>query len=173
MDLPNLDRIVETHVPLASVKPDPYFAALRRDVAPHLRDLQSRGQLRWFAFLLHSRQQLSPPESGEGYIVHLRLESALDISPEELCTALPAHFENPHPVPRLGPIADFGDAAFTDRDQAYGWKLFGETSEWVLNLLEDCEGVPGPQLTFQFLHYATNPLLLGLQSCHVPTRIGF
>ena len=67
----------------------------------------------------------------------------------------------------------FGEAAFTDRDQAYGWKLFGETSEWVLNLLEDCEGVPSPQLTFQFLHYATNPLLLGQQSCHIPSRIVF
>jgi hypothetical protein len=173
LDVPDLSRIVETYVPVESVDPVAYYDQLRRDVAPYLADLRSTGTIRWFSFLLHTRQQLTPPQVGDGYIVHLRLEPATHIDPAYLGGLLPPHFENAHAVPPLAAISGLDDNALQGEDWAQAWWVFGRASEWVLDLLRSYRVGPAPSDAFQYLHFMTNPLLLGLQSVHEPTSIRF
>ncbi|MDO8963433.1 MAG: hypothetical protein Q7W30_02960 [Coriobacteriia bacterium] len=169
MDVPDLSRIVETYVAVASLEPLAYYDQLRRDVAPYLRDLRASGSVRWFSFLLHTRQQLSPPQDGDGYIVHVRLEPASHLDAAALIAMLPAHFEAPHPVPPLSAISGLDGDALRDEDWAQAWWVFGEGSHWLLSLLDAYAVGPPPADVLQYLHFMTNPLLLGMQSVHVPS----
>lgn len=173
MDVPDLARIVETHVSVPSLEPATYFDLLRRDVSPYLRELSASGSITWFSFLLHTPQQLLPAQPGQGYIVHLRLAPAAHLDSSGLIESLPPHFQNPHVVPPLAAISGLDASALRDSDWAYAWKAFGEASEWVLDLLDAYATGPQPAEILQFLHFMTNPLMLGQQSVHGPTQVRF
>jgi hypothetical protein len=164
VELPDLSRIVDTYVPISATSQSAYLNQLRQDVLPHIRRLQADGHLRWFSFLLHDAQQLGGREPvGDGRLfIHLRLERATDLDLKTFMELLPSHFLKPIPVSLL-PIGDFDVSTFRDNNAAYAWKILGDCSEWTLCLLEGYKEGPSRQHIVQFLHYITNPLMMGLQ----------
>lgn len=162
MEIPNLTRIVDTYVPIADMDFHRYISQLRRDVLVPVRELQRRDLVRWYSFLVHGPDQLSgrEPLDGKAYI-HLRLEPRVGIDVREFERNLPGHFCKPIQV-ILGNIGGLDSRVLRGEDWAYAWKLHGEASEWVLCLIESHAEQPIPlQQITQFLHYITNPLMLG------------
>ena len=131
MNVPDVTRTIEAHVPFTG----PMLTQLRRDVLPHVRALQRAGRLRWRCFLLHEARCLKGHDPGDkGLVIHLRLEPAVDISPEEFIAGLPEVFKEP----KLLPLENIGELDLTmlkDHAWANGWRMVGEASEWVLSLI--------------------------------------
>lgn len=70
MKLPDLNRIIDTYLPIASDKVIAYYNQLRTDVLPDVRKMQKDNQLRWFSFLLHGARHLDGRESEKRTIFH-------------------------------------------------------------------------------------------------------
>lgn len=160
--VPDINRIVDTYVPIVSDERDAYIAQLRRDILPAIRSLQKAELLAWFAFLVHGARQLDGREPLDHRMyIHLRLQPAADIEMDAFIRKLPAHFLNPQPV-TLGQMAGVDGSLLQDQDWAYAWKMLGEASQWVLSLIESHRQGPIPlQQIVQFMHFITNPLMLG------------
>ena len=169
MELPDLSRIVDTYVPVSDVDHPAYLKQLQRDVLPHVRKLQADGHLRWFSFLLHDASQLAGREPVDGRVfIHLRLEPAPGLDLQPFIKLLPEHFLKPQQVPPLSEISGLDGSILRDENWAHAWKIHGEASEWVLCLLEAHREEPSLQQVVQFLHYITNPLMLGHRCLCIP-----
>ena len=171
MNIPDLTRIVDTYIPING-KGDlnHYLDQLRREVLPSIRKLQRDEVLGWYSFLIHGPDMLDGrgPLDGRIYI-HLRLEPKNGMDIKEFKGKLPTHFLNPKQV-TLANISGLNPSVLRDNDWAYAWKLHGEASEWVLFLLESHkdQAIPLPQI-IQFLHFITNPLMLGHKCLFLPS----
>ena len=56
--VPNLERIIDTYVTIASTEPDAYYSQFRAEIIPHIRTLQNDNTIRWYAFLVHDPEQI-------------------------------------------------------------------------------------------------------------------
>lgn len=169
MNVPNLTRIVDTYIPIRHAEFDAYLDQLRREVVPAIRELQKDGLLRWFSFLIHGSDMLDGREpTSTALYVHLRLEPESGIDVSEFITKLPRHFCKPiHKT--FAEIGGLELSVLQNEDWAYAWKIHGEASEWVVCLLESHRdsAIPLRQL-IQFLHFITNPLMLGYKCLCIP-----
>jgi hypothetical protein len=169
MNVPDLTRIVDTYVPIRHAELNAYLDQLRHEVVPSIRELQKDGLLRWFSFLIHGSDMLDGREPiSTTLYVHLRLEPESGVGLAEFITKLPQHFCKP--IKKT--LADIGGlelSVLRDEDWAYAWKLHGEASEWVVCLLESHRESPIPlRQLIQFLHFITNPLMLGNRCLCIP-----
>ncbi len=162
MELPNLDRIIEAYIPLSSIDASSCFKQLRKDLLPHIRKLQAERHLRWFSFLFHEANQLAGRDSSDkSPVIHLRFEPATELEIKAFIKLLPTHFLSPQHV-KLSEISGGLDKSILPKqDWSYAWKVVGESSEWILCLLEGHVGEPPLKQITQFFHYITNPLCLG------------
>ena len=168
MESPHLTRIVDTYVPVRSLEFGAYLDQLRTDILPHVRSLQEAGAIPWFSLLIHGPQHLDGREPMDGGIyLHLRFEPSADQEVADFVRSLPPHFVNPVPV-TLGPIADLDGSQFRAQDPSEGWRILGECSELVLTIVEGYDSGPDLQQVIQYLHYVTNPLLLGQRCLCIP-----
>jgi hypothetical protein len=169
MDAPDLTRIVDTYIPIRHAEPNAYLDQLRRDVVPFIRGLQKDGLLRWFAFLIHGSDMLDGREpTSTALYVHLRFEPESGIGVTEFIRKLPQHFCKPIQK-TLANIDGVELSVLRNEDWANAWKIHGEASEWVLCLLESHSKSPIPlQQLVQFLHFITNPLMLGHRCLCIP-----
>ena len=169
MNIPDLTRIVDTYIPIAQGNLDAYLDQLRREVLLSIRKLQSDDLLRWYSFLIHGPGMLDGREAMDKRIyIHLRLEPKKGMDINEFITKLPTHFLKPKQM-TLANIAGLESLVLRDEDWAYAWKLHGEASEWVLFLVESHGDHPIPlQQIIQFLHFVTNPLMLGHKCLCIP-----
>jgi hypothetical protein len=169
MNIPDLNRIVDTYIPIVQGTPDAYLEQLRREVLLSIRKLQSADLLHWYSFLIHGPDMLDGREVMENRAyIHLRLEPKSGMDINEFIAKLPTHFLKPKQV-TLANIAGLDSSVLRDEDWAYAWKLHGDASEWVLCLVE-CHmdrTIPLQQI-IQFLHFITNPLMLGHRCLCVP-----
>jgi hypothetical protein len=134
MKAPDLSRIVETDVPLSSLRLENLLTQLRSDILKPIRELQSAGQIEWFSFLVYqARQVTGRAANDETLVFHLRLEPSSDLSVDQLIAVLPDHFRNPHPV-QLAEISGLNGALLNQSNWAEAWRIIGESSEWVLSL---------------------------------------
>lgn len=169
MLIPNLQRIIETHVSRDGADYDAFVRQLRSDVLLPIRQLQSAGLLRWFSFLQHPKEQLLHPDTAiTANVFHLRLEPEPGIEIDDFMSALPDHFLAPVHRP-LGEISgSLAVDALRDEDWAQAWGIAGASSEWLLCLLEAHRDEVPLQAVFQSLHYIVNPLLPGHQCAYIP-----
>ncbi len=172
MDIPNLNSAIETFIPIPTSNDAPaiavwqnYLLLLRSHVAPLVRGLTKDGVINWYSFLVHGRQSGVPTSADDdGFYIHLRMTLADSISENELISKIPNYclmtrrmeVTNPHSL-------DTVDINFlTDSRVEIGWKILGESSEWVLQLLDshDPQKQIPPQNVAQFLHYLGNQLFV-------------
>jgi hypothetical protein len=152
METPDLSRIVEAHIVVARLETEACLAQLRRDVLPHIRQLQTAGRLRWFSFLLHSAKQVTGQDANdERPVFHLRLEPTPRLDVQEFIGELPSHFLAPHLV-ELSAFDGVDGSLLHKGDWSRAWRVVGESAEWVLCLIEAHGDVLPPQQAVQFLH---------------------
>ena len=168
METPDPSRAVETSVQVRSLDFGEYLGQLQTDVLPHIRKLQADGHLRWYSFLLHPASQLAGRDPDDKKpVIHLRLEPAVGLDVADFIALLPPCFEKP--VPRaLAEVAGVDASILCDGDWAHAWHMVGESSEWVLKLLEDHQATPTPQQAIQFLHHVTNALAMSGSCMFMP-----
>ena len=172
MNIPNLSRIVDAYIPIDGADLNTYLAQLRRDVLPSIRKMQNDEVLGWYSFLIHGPDQLNEREPLDSRIyIHLRLEPKKGIDIIEFMANLPLHFRKPMHV-TLRDIGGLNSSVLRDDDWAYAWKLHGEASEWVLFFLESHkeQAIP-PEQIIHFLHFITNPQMLGGKSLYFNSSV--
>ena len=173
MDIPNLNRIIDTYIPITSLDTSAYLQQLRSQVLPEIRNLERTGAIRWYGFLIHPASQLGGREPEDGRLfIHLRLEPASSLDPDSFIRTLPPHFLNPT-VTEVGSITGLDGSILAGTDWAQAWKIHGECSSLVLNLIEGHAGDITVEQIVQFLHFVTNPLSFGHKCRFVPSRISF
>lgn len=169
MNIPDLTRIVDTYIRVTSPELDSYLGQLRNEVLPSIRKLQSDDLLGWFSFLVHGPDQLNGREPiDEEIYIHLRLEPRSGLDTDQFIAKLPPHFLKPKQLTFTN-LGGVDSSVLKDENSAYAWKLHGEASEWVLFLIESHSDQPIPlHQIVQFLHFITNPLMLGKRCLCIP-----
>jgi hypothetical protein len=179
-DMPNVDRMVETFIPIQDSKDigslqvwQNYLDMLRSVIAPLVRDLSRKGMINWYCFLVHDRGSGVPTsEEDDRPYVHLRVSLTRATSETEFISQLPSfcHFSRKMSMPNP-PSLDKVDIQFLVKGQVEeGWKILGESSEWVLKMLDAHDpNKPVPlQNVAQFLHYIGNQLLVEAVQIRMP-----
>lgn len=150
--------------PLAVVK------VLREQVLPLVRRLEDRDVIEWYSFLVHG----APDGEKPGAYIHLRmsivdgvafLSSRLRDLHDGIKQARGKWTEPKRIVaPACREIAGFDRTAFTGVDIRCAWKLIGEQSAWVLDLIEQHSDKTSDLAVVlhavQFMHYFSNMLQL-------------
>jgi hypothetical protein len=172
--LPDLGRVMEAYVPVKAVEFGPeYLGQMRSDIVAPLRDLRAKGLIGWYGFLLHGCPQNLVSSATADACVHLLLERGPGVDPEEFRAKAPPQFRN---IDGSGPsnIAGLDRAQLKDSDWTYAWKLIGQSSAWVVELLSTHgDSTISPEQLVQFMHYITNPLFLGGQFEFLPLKKRF
>src|SRR5208283_2729129 len=101
-EVPNLERIVETFIPIQVAKDatavqvwQDYLDMLRSVVAPLVRDLTQKGTINWYCFLIHNWESGVPTRRDDDKLyVHLRMALTKASNEEEFINQLPSfcHF---------------------------------------------------------------------------------
>ena len=145
-EMPNVENIIETFIPIQVSKDatslqawQDYLDMLRSVVAPLVRDLTQRGAINWYCFLVHNWKSGVPTSKDDDRLyVHLRMALTKASNEAEFINQLPSFcrfsrkMSMPNP-PRLDNV-DIQSLAKGQVEQ--GWKILGESSEWVLKMLD-------------------------------------
>lgn len=180
MDTPNLNSVIETFIQIELSDDVPaiaiwqnYLALLRSHVAPLVRSLLKEGIINWYSFLVHGRQSGVPTsEADDGKYLHLRMALTNPAAEDELVRRLPDYcvMTRKMEVPNLASLDAIDISFLADSRVELGWKILGESSEWVLQLLDSHDpqkSVP-PQNVAQFLHYLGNQLFVRVVQIPMP-----
>jgi len=168
---PILTNSIDAIATIHDLSLDGYHSMLRNSVSPAIRSMEKECRIIWYSFLLHDRETAGrtdlPPEITAAFL-HVRFGLPDGSDQCDFMQTLPAPFIHPIAKP-LGPIAGI-DVSLMGGDWAMAWWMVGESSDWVLKLVEahpSQASIPLQQ-TAQFLHYITNALLIGGRSLLIP-----
>jgi hypothetical protein len=180
MVAPDLGRIIETFIPFTidqqknpiAVWQD-YIDLLRTVVAPLVRNLQTQGQVRWYSFLVHNQQSGVPTEPNDTRLfVHLRMELVGGVDEASFISRLPTSCLMTRKMQESKPPSlDTVDISYLkDSQVAEGWRILGESSEWVLSILDAHDPLKKVPLqnVAQFLHYTGNQLMVSVVGIPMP-----
>lgn len=176
---PVLSRGIETFIPIP-LPPyatriavwQEYLELLRSMVAPLVQRLMESGQITWYSFLIHNRESGVPThESDNGLYVHLRMVPERRVTLKRLKPQLPSMClmtrRIPQPVPNTLDKVDV--SALVAGSAAEGFRVLGESSEWVLRMLQAHRSnmrIPRDNVE-QFLHYIANQLFVTEVDIHI------
>jgi hypothetical protein len=171
-DVPNVESMIETFIPI-QVSEDAtllqvwqnYLDMLRSVVAPLVRDLTQKGAINWYCFLVHDRKSGVPTSKDDNRLyVHLRMALTKASNEAEFINQLPSfcHFSTKMSMPNPPSLDNVDIQCLAKGQVEQGWKILGESSEWVLKMLDahDPNKQVPPQNVAQFLHYLGNQLLI-------------
>ena len=171
-DSPNVENIIETFIPIQVSKDatslqvwQNYLDMLRSVVAPLVRDLTQRGAINWYCFLVHNWKSGVPTSKDDDRLyVHLRMALTKASNEAEFINQLPSfcHFSRKMSMTNPPSLDNVDIQCLAKGQVEQGWKILGESSEWVLKMLDahDPNKQVPPQSVAQFLHYIGNQLLI-------------
>jgi hypothetical protein len=124
------------------------------------------GTIDWYCFLIHDRTSGVPTASDDNALyLHLRFALSQSASESKFQNSLPDCCSMTRNVgaEQVSSIAGLDKALLKNDDIAEAWRIIGEQSEWLLDMLmvhkEDARLFPNQ--VNQFLHYYSN--MTGLQ----------
>lgn len=166
MNVPDTARVLETFIAVP-VRLDitaldlwhDYIGILRTKLSPLVSTLQEKKLISWYSFVLHESGRSGVPSAPDdtGLDIHVRLELAPLVDETTLRGELPEYcrktqmMKGPHPRALSG----IDTTRMRDDKVANAWRVFGESSQWVLDMLDahkSDEQVPLEHAA-QFLHY--------------------
>ena len=177
-DSPNVENIIETFIPIQVSKDatslqvwQNYLNMLRSVVAPLVRDLTQKEVINWYCFLVHdSKSGVPTSKEDDRPYVHLRMALRTPSNETEVIKQLPSfcYFSRKMSMPDPPSLDNVDIQSLANGQVEQGWKLLGESSEWVLKMLDahDPKKQVPPQNVAQFLHYLGNQLLV--RSVQIP-----
>lgn len=179
-DMPNVEKIIETFIPIEASRDTTsieawqnYLNLLRSVVAPLVRDLTQKGVINWYCFLVHGRESGVPTSNeDEGLYVHLRMVLTTGSNEAEFIDKLPSfcRFSRKMSMPNPPSLDNVDIQSLAKGQVEQGWKVLGESSEWVLKMLDAHDpNKPIPRENVaQFLHYIGNQLLVEAVQIRMP-----
>ncbi len=141
---------------------------LRLVITPVIRTLVNRGNVGWYFIALHERKQYNgePENRRKEKGFHIRFELLVDFTPEVIQQELPQDWEPliKNDIPNISGITVDAGSVGVDKlkneEVEQAWKVMGEASEWVLNMLDSYKtGFEIPNRQFiQHIHFIMNLL---------------
>lgn len=143
MEKPDLDRLWETFVRFSwdDLSSGGHIGLIRDKVGYAISMLKARGNVGWYCFWIHDRDSGVPTSADDEYLYfHIRFELKKHVSPVDI---LPIYCVMTRKVERewveAVSIDDKGTAfdlsLLKDASVEEVWRLIGEQTEWLLNLL--------------------------------------
>ncbi len=180
MNTPDLNSIIETFIRIdysekasADASWQNYIDLLRSRVAPLIRALTAAGSITWYSFLVHDRKSGVPTrKSDKGIYLHLRMSLAASVDRDVFIRSLPEYcfMSRKMQVPDPPSLDTVDISCLNGANVEHGWRILGESSEWVLRLLDSHDpNKPVPQDNVeQFLHYLGNQLFVRVAQIPMP-----
>jgi len=160
MQKPDLNRIWETFIKIP-LNCNP-IDMIRFQVFPLISRFKDTG-IRWYCFLIHDRGSGVPTSKDDPHLYfHVRFELDEDTNPEEFLLDYCVMTRKTEPIEN---IAGINKSLLRDEQIEEAWKIIGEQSEWVINMLNIYKpevDIPPNQIA-QFLHYYFNMTQLGIK----------
>ena len=160
MEKPDLDRMWETWVRIGrkpSLPPKMVQDAIRNRIYPLVSRLMNEGTINWYHFLLHDY-----PRDRANWYFHIRFSVMPDIKKVDDLN-LPEYCVPPEKIDPIRNIAGINKALLENEEIEEAWRIIGEQSEWIINLVnihkEDIGWIPIDQFV-QFMHFFMN--MMGL-----------
>lgn len=158
MKIPNLNNVWETYIKITSNTD--HIQLIRDKVSPLIAQLKDDGVIGWFCFLKHK----SRIEGDTNRYIHLRFEIVNGVDEKNVVrNLLPDYCEkemtnNFMDVQDPDEISGIDKSLLIDEQIEYGWRIIGEGSEWILNMLsihKEEEKITTEQIG-QFFHFFHN-----------------
>jgi hypothetical protein len=169
MERPDLERVWHTFVEITSagVYTGEHIELLRFKIRPVLVDLERRGIIKWYCFLIHGKGSGVPTKLTGSMYIHARLGLCDRVDSDELIRTFPSYFVGTEHVPfsNLNSIAGIDRTLLKEGAIEEAWRIIGEQCEWLLNLLNIYKENASlfPKQVGQFLHYFSNITQLVVQ----------
>lgn len=172
MDRPDLTCLFESFIKIGdptTMAPDRFWASyidlLRQSLNPSMTSLRRDGIVRWFSFLVHGREGGVPTEvDDKSLFIHIRVEAGPGVEEHALVQRLPISWlwTRRMSSDSAGRIAGVDASYLRGADIAHAWQILGESSEWVLRMLDAHDARQPIPLNHvgQFLHLIDNQLLI-------------
>lgn len=161
MEKPNLDQMWETWVrigPRGNLTLKMFQDAIRNKIYPMVSRLKKEKKINWYHFLFHNY----PRDPNNGYF-HIRFSVMRNINKVDDLN-LPKYCFSPKKVDPIRNIDGINKALLKNEEIAEAWRIIGEQSEWIINLInihkEDIGWIPIDQIV-QFMHFFMNMMGLG------------
>jgi hypothetical protein len=185
MQKPDLSRMWETFVKLqvepGRTVPDSVFNNVRTKISPLMSKIN--GLTDWYCILVHGKNSGVPTaESNGNAYFHIRVSFRQNVKPDDFLRALPTYCLMTRKVERgwvenisIGEGAKFDTSLLKDEKIEEVWRIIGEQSEWLLNMLSiyrDDVQIPLQHIG-QWFHYFFNMAQLSLvcPNCGNPIHV--
>jgi len=163
MKQPNFSQVYETfiRIDLASNPID----LLRFQIRPLINRLRDEGLINWYCFLIHNRESGVPTSADDkNAYFHLRFDLKKSANPIDF---LPDYCVMTRKVDRTRTesITGVDKSLLKDIQIEEAWKIIGEQSEWVMNMLSIYDkdiDIPLDQIA-QFLHFFFNMVQMAIK----------
>jgi hypothetical protein len=165
MDKPDLDRLWETFIRFSwdDLSSGRHISLIREKVASTISILKAKGDMSWYCFFIHDKNSGVPASVDDDYLYfHIRFELKKHVSPADI---LPIYCILTRKVEREWVKTDFDLSVFKDESTEEVWRLIGEQSEWLLNLLnafKENGEIPTSYIE-RFLNYYTDMTALAMR----------
>ena len=167
MQRPNLNQMWETFIkipledrPITRLKI--IYDIIRLKIYPMISLLKSNDMINWYCFLIHNRKSGVPTsENDNNPYFHIRF-AIKNISPQDFLKSLPNYCVMTRKIrlKHVESIVGIDKSLLKNEQIEEAWRIIGEQSEWVINMLnihkEDVETNLLLQHVVQFLHYYSN-----------------
>jgi hypothetical protein len=157
MNTPIFDRVFETFVMLQPG--DDALMVLRHKIKPLVEELLRHGKIRWYSFLVHSRNSGVPTSTDDEHLYwHLRLELGSSIEYYDVASSLPPYCLMTRKICLSDVISGIDKSLLKDGRIEEAWRIIGEQSEWVLRMLDihSASDAGLRRQVAQLLHYFAN-----------------
>jgi len=162
MEKPKLDQMWETWIkigPKTGLTHKMFQDTIRNKIYPMVSRLKKQKIINWYQFLFHPY----PPDQNNGYF-HIRFSVLRDIEKIEDLN-LPEYCVSPKKIHVSTDISGINKALLKNEEIEEAWRMIGEQSEWIINLInihkEETGWIPIDQFV-QFMHFFMNMMGLGM-----------
>jgi len=143
MNKPDLDRLWETFIRFSwsDLSSGGHIGLIRDKVASTISVLKAKGNIGWYCFFIHDKDSGVPTSADDDYLYfHILFILEKRINPVDV---LPIHCvltrkvdsESAKSISINNSGAKFDVSLLKDESIEEVWRLIGEQSEWLLNLL--------------------------------------
>lgn len=163
MEKPNLDHMWETFIRISAEEASSgkHISVIRLKIYPVVSRLQDKGKINWYCFLIHNRNGGVPTSPNDDNLYfHMRFGLKPGVTEEDFRHSLPDYCVMTRNIRResVAVIAGIDKSILRNEQIEEAWRIIGETSELVLDMLNIHKGdihIPAKQIG-QFLHFLAN-----------------
>ncbi|MBN1245565.1 hypothetical protein JXA31_08225 [Candidatus Bathyarchaeota archaeon] len=145
MEKPDLDRLWETFIRFSwdDLSSGGYIGLIREKVVYTISVLKAKGDIGWYCFWIHDKNSGVPTSADDDYLYfHIRFTLKKHVNPVDVLPIYCVLTRKVEPEAAKAISIDnkgskFNVSLLKDESIEEVWRLIGEQSEWLLNLLNN------------------------------------